>query len=105
MNLKQLCPHLSQSELKSLHQKTNLMIDFIFGSCEKNKVHTIGSKGEKKTVGIRPIKPVAIFNKIYGSISMAAKELDMSVGTVSRRCNSSDPKYRNYRFINPPKQK
>ena len=105
MKLKSLCPKLSASELKSLNQKMNLLVDFVFGKDEKKKVCAVNKKGEKKITGMRPIRPVKIFNRVYGSMTIAADALNMSLGTISRRCASTEYKDRNFSFIEPPKQK
>lgn len=105
MSLKTICPNLSTSELKSLSHKTNLLLNFIYGKEKSKETFVINKRGQKRMAGVRPIKPVKIFNKPYGSMSIASRALGIPVGTISRRCSSNRYEDRNYCFIETPTHK
>lgn len=89
---------LTADERRSFKMKTNLLLDHIFGKQKPIKsIHSVVRKGERKMVGIRPIRPVKIDGKIYGSLTIASKALDTPIGTIRQRRESLS--FKNYNYV------
>lgn len=80
--------------------KTKLLLDHVFGKTKPTrKVYTIGSKGKKIEIGLRGVKPVKINGKVYGSIAIACRQLNLDRYTIVKRCESTEEFDKNFKFV------
>ncbi len=82
---------MTSDQRKSFSHKTRVLLDHVFGEIP-----------DKKNKASRRAIPVRINGKIYGSMALAARSLNISFNKVSNRVRSRDSKWIHWEALNKP---